>query len=161
MRIRLWWATPAAVMFLTMAVAPIATARADASSADDKAPPVTNRVNLEIQISGLGQQGAKIEVKPAHPDCKFNVVGITIPKGDRGDVVKITPFAVNATTTNPDRDCSFEITVTEAGQKPKTFRRGLRLTAPAAQGAEAPISTLRCYLPATTLAAKDTAKTRR
>lgn len=156
MRNRSWMAARAVVACL--AVAAIGPSRASDDDGGEVAP-VANTVKLEIQISGLGPEGGKVEVKPAHPGCRFAKVEKLIAKGAHGDVVKIAPFAVAASTTNPDRDCSFEIVVTEPGRKPKTFRRGLQLT-PSDAGAATPSRTLKCYLPATTLAAKDDPKSR-
>jgi hypothetical protein len=78
-----------------------------------------------------------------------------------GEVYTIPPMAIVASTTSADRDCSFEIIVTEPGREPKKFRRGLRL-APETEGAIAsPSRTLKCYLPATTVAIKDSPTTPR
>ena len=149
-------AAPAIVACLCLSLN-FASARED----DGKnAEAIANTVKLDIQISGLGAQGAKVEIKPAHAGCQFKTVEKVIEKGAKADAVKIEPFTVNASTTSPNRDCSFEITVTEPGRKPKTFRRGMQLTAPTAEIAT-PANTLKCYLPATTIAVKDQSKTRR
>lgn len=122
-------------------------------------PAVANTVRLEIQISGLGGNGGKVTIKPAHPSCKFKVVAIPIAKGAEGDTVKLDPITVTASTTSADRDCSFEITLTEPGRQPKTFRRGVRLNPPAAGATTAPSCVLKCRLPATAVAIKDDGKT--
>jgi hypothetical protein len=124
-------------------------------------PPVKNTVRLEIQISGLGAQGAKVAIKPAHPGCKFDAKEIPIAKGNNTEVVKLKPIDLAVSSTNPDRDCSFEITLTEPGREPRTFRRGLRLNTPAPGAAAIPSKTLKCYLPATAVAVKDAEKTPR
>lgn len=129
------------------------------ASVGDGDPSVENTVRLEIQISGLGPQGAKIAIKPAHPSCNFKAPDpIVIPKGTKGEVIKLKPIAVAASTTSADRDCSFEITITEPGQDPKVFRRGLRLATPPAGTSAPPSRTLKCYLPATAVAVKDNGK---
>lgn len=128
-----------------------------------KTPTVQNNVKLEIQIAGLGTDGAKVTIKPAHAGCQFKAIEKPIPKGSKGDVFKLEPISVTASSTSADRDCSFEITVTEPGHEPKTYRRGLRLAVPAAGSSEAPSRTLKCYLPAIAVASKDDGrgKTRR
>jgi len=122
-------------------------------------PAVENVVRLEIQIAGLGVDGAKVAVKPAHPGCKFPEKIHTIARGTTGEIVKVPPFSVAATTTTADRDCSFEIVVTEPGKEPRTFRRGLRLNPPPAGGTAKPSRTLKCYLATTAVAVKTDGKT--
>ena len=142
-------------------LAAIGTSSASASDGDGVADTtaLANTVRLEIQISGLGANGGKVTIKPAHPGCKFKAVAIPIAKGAEGEVVKLDPISVSASTTSADRDCSFEITLNEPGREPKTFRRGLRLNPPAAGATAAPSRTLKCYLPATAVAIKDDGKT--
>lgn len=136
-----------------------ASARAGDGDGVSDTPAVANTVRLEIQISGLGANGGKVTIKPAHPGCKFKAVAIPIAKGAEGDVVKLDPISVVASTTSADRDCSFEITLTEPGREPKTFRRGVRLNPPAAGGSTAPSCVLKCRLPATAVAIKDDGRT--
>jgi hypothetical protein len=131
---------------------------ARAIDGDDDVPAIENTIRLEIQISGLGPQGAKVAIKPAHAGCKFKTIEKTIPKGTKAEVFKLDPIAVAATSVSADRDCSFEITVSEPGREAKVFKRGLRLMAPAAGATEIPSRTLKCYLPTTALASKDDAK---
>jgi hypothetical protein len=143
-------------------LAMIALARAasgdDAGKADaDATPTVASSVKLEIQITGLGSEGAKVSIKPAHPGCQFKVVEKTIPRNVNAGVVRLTPITVSASTTAADRDCSFAITVTEPGRPPKTFRRGLQLSASDPKTAK--VQALKCYLSATEVAARDDAKT--
>lgn len=141
----------------------VALVEGPSRAGDDKKPatPVVNTVRLEIQIAGLGSEGAKVTVKPAHPGCKFEVRPREIPKGAGGDVVKLVPFNVVASTTSADRDCSFEITIAQPGHEPRTFRRGLRLNPPTAGTITAPVRTLKCYLATTAVAIKDDGKTPR
>ncbi len=143
-------------------LATIAPARAasgdDAGKAEtDATATVASAVKLEIQITGLGSEGAKVSIKPAHPGCRFKAVEKTIPRNANSGVVRLSPITVAASTTAADRDCSFAITVTEPGRPPKTFRRGLQLSASDAKPAKA--QALKCYLSATEVAARDDAKT--
>lgn len=158
MRIRSWmtaWALFAGLGHATFAPAP-----ALAAEADGEAVAIVNTVRLEIQISGLGAEGARVEIKPSHPGCKFEVVKKTIPRGTRSEVVKLDTISISASTSSADRDCSFEITILEPGRSAKTFRRGLQLSPPSAGVAAAPSRTLKCYLPATAIASKDDPKTK-
>ena len=144
-------------------IAPASALRAGLAG-DGDTPPVENTVKLEIHIAGLGREGGKLTIKPAHPGCQFRPVEMTIPKGmgAGAEVVKLKPVAVSARTTAADRDCSFEITLSEPGREPKVYRRGLRLNPPAPDDATpTPARTLKCYLPATAVAAKEGSKTRR
>ena len=115
---------------------------------------VTNRVNLEIQINGLGPDGGKVEIKPGHAACRFKVVTKTIEPTDATDPLRLDTIAIDALSTGADRDCSFAITIHEPGKPPKTFRRGLRLTRNA-PGQPTPVQTLRCNLTSPTLAARE------
>ena len=154
MRIRSWMT--ALALFSGLAYATIAPS--GAAELDGPTVAIENTVRLEIQISGLGAKGAKIEIKPAHPGCKFKLEPIKIPKGTGGDLVKLDTITVLASTTHSDRDCSFEITLTEPGRTPKTFRRGLQLAAAPSGATALPSRTLKCYLPATAIASKDDPK---
>ena len=58
------------------------------------------------------------------------------------------------------RDCSFAITLTEPGQAPRTFRRGVRLTAAQATPSPQP-QTFKVYLNAEAIAARDAGTTPR
>ena len=157
MQIRSWMT--ALALFSGLACATIApSAGAAELELDGPTVAIENTVKLEIQISGLGAKGAKIEIKPAHPGCKFKLEPIKIPKGTGGDLVKLDTITVLASTTHSDRDCSFEITLTEPGRTPKTFRRGLQLAATTPGVATLPSRTLKCYLPATAIASKDDPK---
>jgi hypothetical protein len=95
----------------------------------------TYKVILDLGIAGLGPKGCDIEIKAAHPGCKFEPVTRHI--GERGQA---TIEIKDIETTSADRDCTFAITVREAGQAEKTNRRGLRLKAPGSTA-----QTLSCY----------------
>jgi hypothetical protein len=116
---------------------------------------VRNRVTLVLQVSGLGQEGFEVEVRPAHPGCRFEPVRRAhedpIPAGA---VVRLDPIAIDAQSLGADRDCSFAITIREPGKPPRTFLRGLRLNLATAEQA-VPAQTFRCYLSATALALKE------
>jgi hypothetical protein len=122
---------------------------------------VKNRVTLVLQVSGLGQEGFEVEIRPAHPGCRFKpVLRAHADSVPAGAVVRIDPIAIDATSLGADRDCSFAITIREPGKPPRTFLRGLRLN-PATAEQALPAQTFRCYLSATALAIKDDAGRRR
>lgn len=121
---------------------------------------VQNKVNLILQISGLGPEGCEIEIKPGHPGCHFDVVNGVVKRVPSGSVAKLDAIAIMAESTGADRDCSFAITIKEPGQQPRTFRRGLRLASPTAEK-PLPNQTLRCYLSSASLAAQTEDEVRR
>ena len=96
---------------------------------------VKNKVTLQLQLSGLGQQGCIIEIKPAHPACTFKPVKFKVGGLSGERAVTLDPIVIDASSTGADRDCSFAITLREPGQNPRTFQRGLRLAEPAASEA--------------------------
>jgi hypothetical protein len=116
--------------------------------------PVENQVNLVLQISGLGADGCVIEVKPGHPSCKFEPVARRVVRAPVNRAVQLDAIPIQAVSTGADRDCSFAITIREPGQPPRTYRRGLRLTAQVA-GEPVPSQTLRCYLSTPSLAERE------
>ncbi len=123
---------------------------------------VENKVNLVLQISGLGPEGAKIEIKPGHKGCQFKPFVGTIPKGGvlNGSVARLDPIKIEARSTTADRDCSFAITVKEPGQPPKTYLRGLRLAQQEA-GKPLPEKMLKCYLSSPSIASRETTTPKR
>lgn len=118
---------------------------------------VSNRVNLQVQISGLGAEGCEIEVRPGHPGCRFEPVQRTVESVGAGAVVRLDAIPIEATSTGADRDCSFKITIKEPGRPPRSFLRGIRL----ADGSATKPQTLRCYLSTASLAARDAEEARR
>lgn len=116
---------------------------------------VKNRITLMLQISGLGQEGFELEIRPAHPGCQFEpVIFGNEERLPLGAVARVNPIVLDVASTGADRDCSFAITIREPKKPPRTFLRGLRLTPPTGEEV-LPTKTLRCYLSATALAAKD------
>lgn len=140
-----------AVWTLVAVVGLVGFAPARRAKAADE-PSLENKVVLELQISGIGREGCSLEIKPAHSGCSFKKVKKSIEHD--GEVIKLDPIEFDAKSTSADHDCSFAITITEPGQKPKTYRRGLQLKT-ANAGAAAPTQTLKCHLSTPSLAAKD------
>ncbi len=128
------------------------------TSRGDEEVPVENTVYLSLQISGLGPEGGTIEIKPGHKSCRFEPVEKTIERAPLNTVIRLDPIKIAAQSTGADRDCSFEITIKEPGQPPKSFRRGLRLS-PSKPDRPTPTQSLKCYLISPSLASKNTDKT--
>jgi hypothetical protein len=120
-------------------------------------PVVANTVRLQLQITGLSSKGCVLKVAPAHPGCKFKAIERRIDSGNADGMIRLKePIVLQATSTAADRDCSFAITIQEPGLPPQTYRRGLRLV-PGVAGQPAPIQTLKVYLSAPSIAARDAA----
>ena len=153
------WALFAGLGCATIAASPTSIMASELEF--DGPAPIENTVKLEIQISGLGPDERQARDQARPPGLQVQAPApVKIAKGQGGsDLVKLETISIAATTTSADRDCSFEIVLTEPGRAPKTFRRGLQLTAAPAGATAAPSRTLKCYLPATTIAAKDSPKT--
>ena len=130
-----------------LALALLSLSLATAAGADDATTTYVNKVNLEVRVSGLGKEGCEIEIKPAHPGCKFKAVTKKVVVPRAADVLKLGTIAIVAESTSADHDCVFAITIKEPGRPPKTSRRGVRLS-PRAEGAEMPVQNLPCYLTA-------------
>jgi hypothetical protein len=131
-------------------------ASALAGSDDEMPSTAENKVNLVLQINGLGPSGGQVEIKPGHKGCKFKPVVKTIPAVPSGKPAMLEGIAIIAQSTGADRDCSFAITIKEPGQKPITYRRGLRL-AKAEDDSSRPEQTLKCYLSTSSIASRDDA----
>lgn len=127
---------------------------AHAGQDDAVEPTAENKVNLVLQISGLGPDGGKIEVRPGHKGCQFEPIVRTIEKGKLppDSVIKFD-LSVRARSTTADRDCSFAITVKEPDRPSKTYHRGLRL-AQSEAGKPVPEKVLKCYLSSPSIAAR-------
>ncbi len=117
-----------------------------ASLADDPQPPKTNAtaevkpqvVRLDLWIRGLGKDGCDVDVKAAHPGCKFQPVTRHVsPEG------KLTLELKDVEILSADRDCTFAITIREPGQGERTMFRGLRIKAAAEKNQ---LAILTCYL---------------
>jgi hypothetical protein len=116
--------------------------------------PTENKINLQLQIAGLGPEGCTVDIKPGHAGCQFAPVQKRVAPEEAAGVVVLPTIAIVARSTGADRDCSFAITIKEPGKSPKTFRRGIRLAARAAGESER-VQNLKVYLSAPSIAAKD------
>jgi hypothetical protein len=133
------------------AVALASSCAATTARAGDAA--VVNKVTMRLTISGLGSDGCEVEIKPGHPACSFKPITKKLDKEGRAE-----PIILEVKSSSPDRDCMFAIVVKEPGEKPKTVKRGLRLTNPS-EGKPIPAQTFDCLLRSPSLAARtDAAK---
>ncbi len=122
---------------------------ASAAPSKAEAPPEARKVSLRLNIAGLGRGGCDVDVKPAHPGCKFR------PRVQHvGSDGKVRIELDDVQSTGADRDCSFAITIREPGHADKTVRRGFQLTAPVA-GRPAVVQPFDCYLSSPSLLARN------
>jgi hypothetical protein len=118
-------------------------------------PTVKQKVILSLRLDGLSANGGDIEIKPGHAGCRFETIKFqtkTHPKSFDGKIY-LDPIEVES--LGADRNCSFAITLKEAGQPDKTVHRTLRLVAPAelkaADAKTAKPQELTCYLSSNSL----------
>jgi hypothetical protein len=120
-------------------------------------PGVVNQVYLEIVYNGFERPGCEIdvEVKPGHAGCDFKPLKLKGRVSQDGRLTLVEK-QITVKSTRVDRDCSFDITVKEEGQLAKTSNRAIRLDK-AKTALEVPAKSLRFYLQAPALAAREEA----
>jgi hypothetical protein len=151
-----------ALAMSVVVVVGVASGTGRAQSGPPAATTARNTIRLQLQISGLRQDGCTLKITPGHPGCQFAPIErrIASAAGRYGGMIRLDPIVLDASTTSADRDCSFAITLTEPGGTPRTYRRGVRLEAAPAEG-PAPSQTVKVYLSAPSLAARDGGTPRR
>jgi len=82
------------------------------------------RVQLNLVIAGLGNQGCDVEVKPANAGCKFRVLAPQHVSSGGQAKLELKDVEIRGA----DHTCTVAITIREPGQSPKTVYRGFRLT---------------------------------
>jgi hypothetical protein len=137
MLVRSWKAALVLTTSLTAVTATVARAQAPAASQDrpqvvpeaeakDGAKPQpgveTRAVELNLMIAGLGHDGCDIEVKPGTRSCRFQPKVVHVASHGKANLV----FR-DVECRGADRNCTFAITVREAGQVPRTIYRGFRI----------------------------------
>ncbi len=139
-----------------LAIPVILTGMLAYAGAPEEFPKVENKVHLVLQISGLGPEGCRVEITPAHKGCEFDPIIRVIPKEKvaAGSIIQLKDIDIDAISTGADRDCSFKITVREPGQKPKVYQRGLQLTAQE-NGKPVPEQRFKYYLSTPSIASRD------
>ena len=126
--------------------------------ADD--PSVANTVKLDLQVSGHAGEGFELEIKPSHAGSKFEPKKLRVEKTSAASPARLNTITLDATSTAADRDCSFTINVREPGRPARTYRRSVRLAA-AEPGQPKPVVSMKCYLGAQAVGAKDAGKVTR
>ena len=142
---------------LALAVVSGSAAHAADTPASTPAPaiaPAVGLVQVSLRITGVGPEGCEVEIKPAHAGCEFKPIKKKV--GPNG-IETLEAFEVRS--KSPDRDCSFSITLKEAGKEPLVIKRGLRLETPKADGTLVRQDFL-CLLRSPSLAGKDDATRR-
>jgi hypothetical protein len=115
-----------AALFLSSnadADAPKEVAPAPASPPARKAEGPKHAVTLMLAIADLSAKGCDVEIKPAHPGCAFRTRAEHVTSDGQLKVVMD-----DIQVKNVNRDCTFAITIREAGQAERTWRRGLRIS---------------------------------
>jgi hypothetical protein len=79
-------------------------------------------IELNLMIAGLGRDGCEVEVKPGTRSCRFQPQTQHVASHGKASLV-----FHDVEFRGADRNCSFAITVREAGQEPRTIYRGFRL----------------------------------
>ena len=102
----------------------------------------TQTVELTLMIAGLGQDGCQVEIKPGNQSCRFQPQRLRVESQGKAKFV----FR-DIELRGADRNCTFAITVHEAGQASRTIYRGFRMASrpapgPATQGAQS----FTCYM---------------
>jgi hypothetical protein len=136
-------------------------AEAPQAIADEPAP-IKKKVQLTLKFDGLSaKEGGEAEIKPSHAGCKFETIKFKTkghPRTGAGGEISLDPIEVETKTA--DGNCSFTITLKEAGQPDKTVRRNLRLT-PLVEGQAAKPQAMMCYISSNSLAEKPVDDTKR
>ncbi len=111
------------------------------ATAESKEPATpAHQLKLELLIAGLGRGGCEVEVKPGNRSCRFKPQAQHVES--KGKVsFQFKDIEVRAS----DRNCTFAITVREAGKESKTIYRGFRLPAKVT-AASALNQTFTCYM---------------
>ncbi len=129
-------------------------------SVQEKRPTAnTQTVELTLMIAGLRQDGCEVEIKPGNRSCRFQPQRLRVESQGKAKFV----FR-DIELRGADRNCTFAITVHEAGQASRTIYRGFRIASrpapsPATQGARS----FTCYMnsPSKLAGLEPTGQTRR
>ena len=133
---------------LALATSALAAAPPDASA------PVKNTIQLQLQITGLANAGCVLKIAPGHAGCKFKTYEARIlDNGGRDGMIRLDTIKLDVESSAADRDCSFAITITEPGQPPRTYHRGLRLESQTNRST-IPLQKVNLYLTSPSLASR-------
>ncbi len=134
----------------TLALATVLASFGGNRDAVAQKPAVVNKVLLALRVTGLGNEGCQVEIKPGHPACDFKPISKKLTSRGQEDFRDIL-----VKSTSADGDCMFEITVKEPGQPEKKFKRGFVLTTAKPGSKEIPYQLFECWLRSPSLAAKE------
>ena len=116
-------------------------------------------VKLTLMIAGLGQDGCQVEIKPGNQGCRFQPQRLRVEsQGEAKFVFR------DVELRGADRNCTFAITVHEAGQASRTIYRGFRMASkPAPNSATQGVQSFTCYMnsPSKLAGLEPTGQTRR
>jgi hypothetical protein len=144
MQSRSWMAALALAVAMVGANAPRSIAGGPA--------PIKQKVQLILRLDGLSSKGGEIEIKPGNAGCKFETIKFQTKNHPRttsdGKIIKLDPFDIE--TMSADGNCSFSITLKEAGQPDKTVRRNLKITMTPAGETVKP-QAMTCYISSNSL----------
>jgi hypothetical protein len=138
---------------LTLAASALAGPFAPVARAAEP-PAVKQKVSLSLRLDGLSAAGGEIEIKPGHAGCRFDTIKFQTkdyPRKSIDGTLLLDPFEVESLSA--DRDCSFAITLKEAGRADKTVKRTIRIV-PATDGKPAKAQELICYISSRSLEPK-------
>jgi hypothetical protein len=124
-------------LILVIAGSPSRAAAGDTKMRETPKPAATHNVKLLLRIAGLSRDGCNVEIKPAHPGCSFRTRSTHVDEKGLAEIA-----FEDVKSQSADRDCTFAITIREAGQPERTVMRGLRL----GSGQTAEPRSLECFL---------------
>ena len=111
---------------------------------------IKQKVKLFLRLDGLSAEGGEVEIKPGHAGCRFQTITFQTKNHPRTIDDKIDLDPIEVETLSADRDCSFAITLKEAGQPDKTVRRNIRIV-PTPAGKSANPQALTCFISSNSL----------
>ena len=135
-----------AALTLAAGLVPALCRAGDTGGATTDDPSPARVVRLKLRIAGLSSQGCEVQIKPAHPGCRFQALTERVKSDGALDI-----DLKDVQTLNADRDCTFAITIREPGQAERTVHRGLRVSPTVEKGQS---SMLTCYLSSPSRVAK-------
>jgi hypothetical protein len=98
-------------------------------------------IELNLMIAGLGRDGCDVEVKPGTRSCRFQPQTQHVASHGKASLVfRDVEFR------GADRNCSFAITVREAGQAPRTIYRGFRMSSRVDPARPAATPSFTCFM---------------
>ncbi len=110
---------------------------------EDKPCADCQTVELSLMIAGLGAEGCEVEVKPGNRSSRFRAQRLRVESGGKARFVFRDIELLGA-----EHNCTFSITVHEAGQSSRTIYRGFRISPRPAAGttAHSAAQAFTCYL---------------